>query len=351
MILPKYNTVLINAPMKKLRFSIILILLIFSSLYISLPNAFSYTTGQSLAIVLGQIDFTSGSSNQGGSAAANTLSTPYSIATDGTRLAVADYNNNRVLLFNSIPTATNSSPDVVLGQSTFTGTSINAGGRSASSLNKPSGVAFAGNKLIVLDANNCRALVWNSFPTTNKQAADVVIGAPNFSTVDCDHTQTAFAGWKIYYDSVTGKLFIADYDYYRILIFNSVPTSNGAAADVVIGQTNFTSTTGGTSATKISGPTGIVVVNGKLLIVDRNHRVVIFNSIPTTNGAAADLVIGQQNLTGNSADQGALLVLILLISPMILPMMVRNCTSLILIIIVYLYTILCQPSIMHLRMP
>ena len=46
------------------------------------------------------------------------------------------------------------------------------------------------------------------------------------------------------------------------------------------------------------GPSGLWIQNGKLYVADtQNHRILIFNSIPTSNGAAADLVLGQPNLT------------------------------------------------------
>ena len=43
---------------------------------------------------------------------------------------------------------------------------------------------------------------------------------------------------------------------------------------------------------------GVWIQNGKLYIADtQNHRVLIFNSIPTANGAAADVVLGQPDFS------------------------------------------------------
>ena len=36
-------------------------------------------------------------------------------------------------------------------------------------------------------------------------------------------------------------LFVADYDNNRVLIWNNIPTSNGQAANMVLGQPNMTS--------------------------------------------------------------------------------------------------------------
>ena len=50
----------------------------------------------------------------------NALRVPTGVATDGQRLVVADTDNNRVLIWNSIPTSNNQPADVVVGQSGFT---------------------------------------------------------------------------------------------------------------------------------------------------------------------------------------------------------------------------------------
>ena len=61
-------------------------------------------------------------------------------------------------------------------------------------------------------------------------------------------------------------------------------------------------------ATSLRGPQGVWIQNGELFIADTmNDRVLIYNSIPTANGAAADIVLGQPNMTTwvqvNIADQ------------------------------------------------
>ena len=48
----------------------------------------------------------------------------------------------------------------------------------------------------------------------------------------------------------------------------------------------------------MSGPQGVWIQNGKLYIADTGYnRVLIYNHIPTTNGVAADVVLGQPNFT------------------------------------------------------
>jgi len=42
------------------------------------------------------------------------------------------------------------------------------------------------------------------------------------------------------------------------------------------------------------GPQGVWIQNGKLFVADtQNNRVLIFNQIPTKNGVAADVVVGE----------------------------------------------------------
>src|SRR3989344_9577639 len=79
-------------------------------------------------------------------------------------------------------------------------------------------------------------------------------------------------------------------------------------ASIVIGQSDFTSAVDGSispSASGLSYPAGIAVAGNRLIISDvSNHRVLIYNSVPTSNNVAADVVIGQQNMTSNSSNQG-----------------------------------------------
>ncbi len=46
----------------------------------------------------------------------------------------------------------------------------------------PQGVWIQGSKLFVADTQNNRVLIWNTIPTQNNQPADVVLGQPDFTT-------------------------------------------------------------------------------------------------------------------------------------------------------------------------
>ena len=247
---------------------------------------------------------------------------PNGVATDGNILAVADTDNNRVLIWNSIPTTINQAANVVLGQTSFT-TGGAASPPTASSLSGPQGVWIQNGKLFVADTQNYRVLIWNNIPTSNNQAADVVLGQGGFTSgtqAACDPTTstiTSGANELCNPVSVTSDgthLFVSDIGFNRVLIWNSIPTSNGQNADVVIGQPNMTSAVANNPAVCITGtgqnvaceanlnfPRYALSDGTRLFVADGgNDRVLIFNTIPTQNAAVADEVLGQPDFKTNN---------------------------------------------------
>jgi hypothetical protein len=68
----------------------------------------------------------------------------------------------------------------------------------------------------------------------------------------------------------------------------------------------MTSSTSGLSATSLTAPLNTSVGDGKVVVVDSdNHRILIWSSIPTVNGQAADLVYGQPDFTSNVPNIGS----------------------------------------------
>jgi hypothetical protein len=215
------------------------------------------------------------------------LYNPWGMCTIGPKLFISDSHNNRILVYNSIPTVnTYSSPDLVIGQSY---------------LNSPGFISSDGTHFIVSDINRNRVLIYNSIPTTNLAVPDVAVGQPDLYTYDqgcaanrlTAPTSACVSG---------GKLIIVDNGNHRVLIFNSLPNTHNASANVVIGQDNFTANTSGCSGTKMFYPQGVYVDSqSRLFITDTsNKRVLIYNTIPTANGAAADKVLGQADMVTSS---------------------------------------------------
>jgi len=293
--------------------ALFLVLMLFlCSLVISSP-VLAYYSGMPASVVIGQSDFGSISSNQGGTAGANTLNRPTGAFVSGGKLFVTDRINSRVLIYNNIPTTNNASADVVIGQTTFSGSSGNQGGTAgANTLKNPWMTFVDGTRMYVSDFSNHRVLIWNKIPTASNTPADVVVGQTNFSNVSSNQggsrgSNTLSSPESIWSDG--NKLIIGDTGNTRVLIYNTIPTSNNASANVVVGQTDFSGGScdqgGSTAANTIRGLGGVWSDGKKLLVADKNnHRILIFNSIPTSNNASADVVIGQPDFTSNGFNQG-----------------------------------------------
>ena len=86
-------------------------------------------------------------------------------------MAVADTDNNRVLVWNSIPNNNNQAADIVLGQENFT-TVTAPRGVPGQRMRGPQGVWMQGQRLFVADSGHSRVLIWNSMPTRSFQPAD-----------------------------------------------------------------------------------------------------------------------------------------------------------------------------------
>jgi hypothetical protein len=259
-------------------------------------------SSESATIVLGAASLTAAFSGTGSAADFQSDST----ATDGTNLAISDPTRNRVLVFATAPTTTHAPADYVLGQTTMTtGTS----GCSGTTFNFPGATVAAPGKLIVSDSRNNRVLIWTQPITSNGQAADLVLGQSDM--VSCAANRGAAAGQNTLSTAggvwTDGTLVaVGDALNNRMLIWKTFPTTNGQNADLVLGQPNFTSTTAGVSATAL-GTGGTAVSDATHLIVtdNNNNRVLVWNSIPTVNGQAADVVLGQTNFTSNTPGTSA----------------------------------------------
>ncbi len=267
-------------------------------------------------VVVGQVLMSSGSSNRGGAAAANTLSFPADVYSDGTKMLISDLGNNRVLIYSAIPAVNGASANFVIGQTVLTARNSNQGlaAPTANTLSFPAGVHFDGTKLFVADRNNSRVLIYSGgIPAGNNQAASLEVGQAGLITGLSNRGGAATANTLSFPTDVysTGtKLFIADQNNNRVLIYNTIPVANGTPADVVIGQPNMTAVAvnqGGTAAANtLSRPAAVFSDGAALYITDQgNNRVLVYNAIPVANNAAADVVLGQTALNGGAANLGA----------------------------------------------
>lgn len=274
-----------------------------------------YTTfSEAASVVIGQQDFAGGEVRQGSPGAdANTLDTPMGpvgYAPDQDILFIPDNGSARVLGFHGIPDANNMPADFVIGQPDFNSSS---GGTDASTYRNPQWVTTEGGQLLVTDSESRRVLVYNSIPGTGPVAADIVVGQADMTArvIACDQV-TAYTTHG-HFVTPAGKLFVSDADNNRVLVWNEVPDANGAPADMVLGQPDFESCNahdeegGSDDMRAFNHPVAIWSDDERLVITDNeNHRVLIWNEMPTENFAEPDVILGQQNFDNtapNDVDQ------------------------------------------------
>lgn len=263
------------------------------------------TDGQAADLVLGQATFTTETANTPFEGAA-TMDGPWEVFTDGARLWVGDSGNARVLQWNSLPIANAQAANYVVGQTSL---GSHTDGLTQTLLGTGSGFLFVvDTKLLVADTANNRVLIWNTIPTTNGEPADLVLGQTSFTTGTSGNGASNLYGPSgIWSDGTT--LLVADAFNHRVLIWTTFPTVNGEAADRVLGWSDF-----GMGGPAISPPTSSSLRNPRglffdgthLLVADSvNNRVLVWNGMPTANNEAADVVIGQGGFDNSAANAGS----------------------------------------------
>ena len=241
-------------------------------------DAANKTSGASADGVLGQSDFTS----NGSATSQNGMTRPIDCVVDlSGNLWVADQSNSRVLRFDNAASKSNgANADGVLGKSNYTSTGTSA---SQSNLGGTTGIALICDRLFVTDHSNDRILWWdNPASKSNGANADGVLGQSNFTSSGDGTSQTEFSGPRLLTNDDRNNFYVNDADNNRVLVFDEViAKSNNAPADLVLGQSNFTSSSAATTQTSLNWPRGIgIIENGfrsYLAIGDRqNHRFLVW---------------------------------------------------------------------------
>jgi sugar lactone lactonase YvrE len=241
--------------------------------FVMIPSAHTAANGASATMVIGQPNLTS---NAPGLSAQN-LSVPYAPRLDASgNLWVADQGNRRVLRFNA-PLSTFQNASLALGVPDFTTNNLVA--PSSTRFNNAGDIAFVGTSLYVSDINNNRILRFDS-PYTNGMAASAVLGQPNFTSSAANNPNSTL-GVNVPQDLFSNgtDLFLTDYTNNRILVYLNVNSkTSGAAPDAVIGQPNLTTLTSGLTQSKFNGQHGILLTAaGQFIVADQsNHRVLAF---------------------------------------------------------------------------
>jgi sugar lactone lactonase YvrE len=240
---------------------------------------------------------------------ASTFYQPQDIAVNPAsgKVYVVDGGAHRVLRFSSAAALGNGQPaEAVFGQPDLNSAEPGVG---PATLNSPGAAAIdAAGRLWVTDTENIRVLRWdNADNAANGAAAAQVLGQPDFTSRGAISSQTGLrrpGGLTI--DSL-GRLWVADYFGNRVLRYDDPSTKgNGGAADGVLGQPNFTSSSSGTSATAFEDPYDVEVdAQGRLWVTDfGNSRILRFDSPASQIQPAADGVLGQPDFTTSATGSG-----------------------------------------------
>jgi len=155
--------------------------------------------------------------------------------------------------------------------------------------------------------------VYAQLPLSDNMPAVGVLGQADFVTAPVSALPTASTMKEpkgIAVDPTTGKLFVADYQNRRVLRWSSTDKMiNGAAAEAVLGEPDFTTNTGGTSSTLMLRPYGICVdAAGRLWVADLSgNRVLRFDNASTiASGSPANKVLGQADFGTATVNTGGI---------------------------------------------
>ena len=276
-------------------------------------------------IIIGQVDKVANlTSAQNGRS--TSLNVPSGLAVDAAgNLYVADSGNNRILRYPK-PFQQNGQilPDLVLGQTSLSGRSSNAGGLSSTSLalnigslSKVGLAIDAQGSLWVADSGNNRVLRYAASllrgQPSNGLAADLVLGQPDFVTRTSAANIITKNGFRnpqaLVFDSA-GRLLVSD-TLGRILVFPAALQNNTAAIRILGLDAKLTAGSLPVSQTQLGISYGVAATAAGIIVADsQNNRVMFFPPIDawqpesTQFSPSATTVVGQPDFFSYKANQG-----------------------------------------------
>nr|WP_313775578.1 NHL repeat-containing protein [Mycobacterium sp.] len=176
----------------------------------------------------------------------------------------------------------------------------------------PRAVFIDDQYVVVADSGNHRVLVWHGLPTRDEHPADVVLGQPD------GNSEGRAAGGRgpqrgmnlpTGVAVIDGRLLVADSWHHRILVWDVVPQRGDTAPDLVIGQPDTDSVQpnrgGDCGAASLYWPFGFALLGGRFWVADTGNRRVVgwHNGIPEP-GQRADIVLGQPDAAVREENRG-----------------------------------------------
>ena len=235
---------------------------------------------------------------------ASTMYAPRGVWLDDERLIVCDSGNHRILIWNSVPTADQTSADVVLCQPDFQTEGPAARRRGPENgVHLPTGVIVVDGKVIVGDAWHHRVLVWNRIPTQSDTPPDYAIGQATLSAVETNRGHAPSLSsfyWPYGIGWIDGRFYVADTGNRRVLVWDGLPAED-QPADRMFGQPNESASEenrgGPVAADSFRWPHDFAGCGDRLFFADAgNHRVLGWDQHPQQD-CPADTVIGQKDFT------------------------------------------------------
>ncbi len=220
--------------------------------------------------------------------------------TAGEKLVMVHREGSSVFIWNQMPEEDDKLPDVILGEKAV----LNDWGRPGTgriAMNGPNFAASDGKRLFVSDQGNNRILVWNAIPTENQTPADMVLGQPDFDSTESGNTLARIE--RPSQISTDGKRLVAIDGNNRVLVWKTIPAKNGQPADFeikIINRSVEPDFSGIPVYARFSLPGGVYVYGDKLFVADNgNNRVLVWSKFPESEADEPDIVLGQKDFQSN----------------------------------------------------
>lgn len=162
-------------------------------------------------------------------------------------------------------------------------------------------------KLYLSDFRNHRVLVYDQIPTSDGVAADYVIGQADFDE-RAEKSGSDGAGWTRFPRGIfatADKLYVANTGHHRVLIYDLPIAQNQQLASGVVGQNDYTTVSNANGSDRYTSPSAVILEGSRMFVLDGGHsRVMVYNAIPNSN-VPADFAIGSPDFDSTAGGLAA----------------------------------------------